>query len=295
MLGDKIRELRTQNNITQKELSEKLFVTAQAVSRWEKNEVEPSIKTLTEIAKIFDVTVDQLLAEGDIQPNVDTPEEELSEQQPVEYDEQAEILATQPEVEQQEKYVLAVCEKCNKPIFDGKDIVRVQQLDDKVVLCKACHAANETKKHNNAVNYGVSQRKKSFGWGITAGVAAVLIALITTLRFECDWPIVLGSCLGAAAIYPFVACLLLKNNFVGEMVAEIASWGFVRFPGIIFELDLDGILWLLTVKLAFWILGFMLATAALIFGVVLGIVVSIFVYPFALSKSYKRPEETEAF
>ena len=42
MLGDKIRELRTQNNITQKELSEKLFVTAQAVSRWEKNEVEPS-------------------------------------------------------------------------------------------------------------------------------------------------------------------------------------------------------------------------------------------------------------
>lgn len=292
MLGDKIRELRTQNNITQKELSEKLFVTAQAVSRWEKNEVEPSIKTLTEIAKIFNVTVDQLLAEEDIQQNVEQEECEELLQPNVE---QSDAEQEQQEVEKEEKYVLAVCEQCNKPIFDSSDIVRVQEINDKVVLCKACHAANEKKKHNNAVSYGVSQRQKSWGWGIAAGVAAVLIALIVTLKLECKWQVVLGSCIGASAIYPFVACLLLRNNFVGEMVAEIASWGFVRFPGVIFELDLDGILWLLTVKLAFWILGFMIATAALILGVVLGIVVGVFVYPFALVKSYRRPEEAEDF
>ena len=38
MLGEKIKKLRTTNSLTQKDLAEKLFVTAQAVSRWENNE-----------------------------------------------------------------------------------------------------------------------------------------------------------------------------------------------------------------------------------------------------------------
>lgn len=50
MLGDKIKDLRMKNSLTQKYLAERLFVTAQAVSRWENNEVEPSITTLTERA-----------------------------------------------------------------------------------------------------------------------------------------------------------------------------------------------------------------------------------------------------
>ncbi len=79
MLGDKIKELRAQNNITQKELSEKLFVTAQAVSRWEKNEVEPSIKTLTELAKIFNVSVDELLSEDPIQQTVEPELDQVEE------------------------------------------------------------------------------------------------------------------------------------------------------------------------------------------------------------------------
>ena len=46
MLGEKIKTLRSKNSLTQKDLAEKLYVTAQAVSRWENNEVEPSITTL---------------------------------------------------------------------------------------------------------------------------------------------------------------------------------------------------------------------------------------------------------
>ena len=286
MLGDKIRELRTQHNITQKELAEQLFVTAQAVSRWEKNEVEPSIKTLTEIAKIFDVSIDKLLEEEGSQPTVDDVVEDQTEQ----VEEQAE---QQPGVEKEEKVVLAVCEQCNKPIYSGDDIVRVREHNDKVILCKDCHQKTQKTMHDNAVRYGVTQRQKSFGWGITAGVVAVIVALCVTLSLNCSWQIVLASCLGACLVYPLVACLLLKNNFIGEMVVEVASWGFVTFPGLIFSLDLDGILWLLTVKLLFWILGFILATGALLLAIALGLVVSLFVYPFALAKSYKHPEESE--
>ena len=77
------------------------------------------------------------------------------------------------------------------------------------------------------------------------------------------------------------------------MVATIAEWGFVQFPNLIFTLDLDGLIWFLTVKLLFWILGFLLAAAFLILGVLLGMLLSIFVYPFALAKNIRHPEATD--
>ena len=61
MIGLKIKELRLKNKMTQKELGEKLYVTSQAVSRWESGEVEPSIATIIEISKIFNITTDELL------------------------------------------------------------------------------------------------------------------------------------------------------------------------------------------------------------------------------------------
>ena len=78
-----------------------------------------------------------------------------------------------------------------------------------------------------------------------------------------------------------------------EMVLTIASWGFVKFPGLIFSLDLDGIIWLITVKLAFWIIGFIIGAVFLFGGVALGLVLSVIVYPFALQKNFESPELTE--
>ena len=40
MIGNNIKRLRTERGMTQKALADKLFVSAQAVSRWENNEVE---------------------------------------------------------------------------------------------------------------------------------------------------------------------------------------------------------------------------------------------------------------
>ena len=93
--------------------------------------------------------------------------------------------------------------------------------------------------------------------------------------------------------FSLISCLILANNFVGDMIAEIFSWGFVRMPCLIFTLDLDGIIWLLTVKLLFWLLGIALAICTGILALILGGVVSVFVFPFALYKSIKHPEETE--
>ena len=61
MIGDKIKELRCRNNMTQKDFAEILYVTPQAVSRWENGIVEPSLATVREIAKIFHINTDELL------------------------------------------------------------------------------------------------------------------------------------------------------------------------------------------------------------------------------------------
>ena len=58
---DIIYELRTKNDLTQDELAEKLFVTRQAVSRWETGETVPNTDTLKLLSKLFDVSINTLL------------------------------------------------------------------------------------------------------------------------------------------------------------------------------------------------------------------------------------------
>jgi len=58
---DIILELRTKKGLSQDELAEKLFVTRQAVSRWEKGETTPNTETLKLLSKLFDVSINTLL------------------------------------------------------------------------------------------------------------------------------------------------------------------------------------------------------------------------------------------
>ncbi len=58
---DIILELRTKKGYSQEELAEKLFVTRQAVSRWENGETVPNTETLKLLSKLFDVSINTLL------------------------------------------------------------------------------------------------------------------------------------------------------------------------------------------------------------------------------------------
>lgn len=58
---DVIFELRTKNGLSQDELAEKLYVTRQAVSRWETGETVPNTETLKLLSKLFDVSINTLL------------------------------------------------------------------------------------------------------------------------------------------------------------------------------------------------------------------------------------------
>ena len=56
-----IYELRTKNGMSQDELAEKVFVTRQAVSRWENGETVPNTETLKLLSELFGVSINTLL------------------------------------------------------------------------------------------------------------------------------------------------------------------------------------------------------------------------------------------
>lgn len=58
---DVIFKLRTKLGLSQDELAEKIFVTRQAVSRWETGETLPNTETLKLLSKFFDVSINTLL------------------------------------------------------------------------------------------------------------------------------------------------------------------------------------------------------------------------------------------
>ena len=130
----------------------------------------------------------------------------------------------------------------------------------------------------------MSRRNKSFVWGGVTATALVVLGIATGNIL----PMIIIALTG----FTLVSCLILGNNFVGDMIAEIFSWGFVRFPGLIFTLNLDGIIWLITVKLLFWVLGLLIAILFGILAIALGLLISLVVYPFALVKNIRNGEET---
>ena len=60
--NEKLQELRKQKGFTQEELAESLYVSRTAVSKWESGRGYPNIESLKAIAKLFSVTVDELLS-----------------------------------------------------------------------------------------------------------------------------------------------------------------------------------------------------------------------------------------
>lgn len=60
ILGEKIRALRLAAKLTQDELSGKLEISSQAISKWENGSCAPDIYMLPKLSVIFGVTIDEL-------------------------------------------------------------------------------------------------------------------------------------------------------------------------------------------------------------------------------------------
>ena len=64
IVAKNIIDLRKKNGLTQNELAEKLNYSDNAVSRWERGEVTPSIETIDQMSKIFNVPLSSLIEDN---------------------------------------------------------------------------------------------------------------------------------------------------------------------------------------------------------------------------------------
>ena len=64
-LNEQIKKYRTEMNISQEELAEKIFVTRQSISNWENGKTYPDIHSLLLLSSLFGISLDQLV-KGDI-------------------------------------------------------------------------------------------------------------------------------------------------------------------------------------------------------------------------------------
>ncbi|MDE5770885.1 MAG: helix-turn-helix domain-containing protein [Ruminococcus sp.] len=87
LTGQKIAKLRTEANLTQEQLAEKLYITRELVSKWETGKRNPNYKMILKIAEIFNVDAEDIFNLNNILL------EELSEYIPDEYNEKTDDLS----------------------------------------------------------------------------------------------------------------------------------------------------------------------------------------------------------
>lgn len=59
--AEQLKHFRSQKGLSQDDLAEKIFLSRQAISRWENGETAPDLDTLVKLASIFEVTLDELV------------------------------------------------------------------------------------------------------------------------------------------------------------------------------------------------------------------------------------------
>lgn len=64
MFGDNLKKYRTEKGFSQSELAEKLYVSRQCISKWEKGTTQPDLETLTQISELLGVSTDTLIKEN---------------------------------------------------------------------------------------------------------------------------------------------------------------------------------------------------------------------------------------
>lgn len=79
-IANRLYEYRKKMGLTQEELAERIGVSRQAVSKWERSEASPDTDNLIELSKIYGVTLDELLKGKDDAPDTEIPEPEKEAQ-----------------------------------------------------------------------------------------------------------------------------------------------------------------------------------------------------------------------
>lgn len=194
------------------DLAVRVDSTEDEIIAYENGSLEPPSEVIEKIAKLFNVSIDELLNENsnNVQYN--------------NYHMQA----------------IAVCDICKKPIFDAREIGREYSTGKVRVhhcICVECNNKKIEEEKENRIQESKSRRIKSFVFGGIILLLGMLLGVSCAVSGEyasCAIYIILGIIL-----YCFISCLILKNNIIPNMFFEIVTFGLeIPFLGIILVLIL---------------------------------------------------------
>lgn len=257
-LGQRLKQLRNANNMTQKQLADKMNVTYQTISKWESDINEPNIAAMKELANLFSCSLDYLLDSEEETNTQKEKEEETNLPSPQEKDE---------EVKQEN----ALVEKKNK-----EDVKQLLNEAD-------CF---EEKTYKKAAD---KKKKIPLYIGLTIGLIGSIASLVSFIVYRDQFPIafiILMPLLIGYGLCSEIYCLL-TSSFISEMFLSIASFS-VKFPGLIFHFDLDGLAWLIAMKILFFILAILISVGAILFALFITTLISIFGFLPLLIHNWKQ-------
>lgn len=292
-LGQRIKKLRNEKGLTQKDLADQVHVTFQTISKWEKDENEPDVTTLRELAKLFGCSMDYLLNEEESHSLYKASVEEKPAPAPVE-----QVVKTVI-IHQNEAHV---CARCGKDIPEddlvSEDVTRKERHGPhtrsvsigQTYYHKEClnQVKAEREKEARRIRTAKTSRSKklSWGWGIAGGIAALVIALLIFLMLPaCKESIhpalgVLYSILIGYGIFAMIYCIL-SGSYIGEVFVEMSSWS-IKMPGVIFSWDIDGVVWAIAMKITLTILGLILGALVIGLAITISALLASVSFPFVL-------------
>ena len=276
--GTKIAELRTANKMTQAQLGEQLNVTSQAVSKWEKGLSEPDIESIRKICEIFHITFDEFFG---AEPK----------------DEEREDSSDENKSQEQQQVVLAYCDTCDKPLYNPKEYQVTIENGVQHTTCLECvpkkaeakqQAANRAREQRRSAEKQANwhELRKGLLWGIVGGVGMAILLLIGGIfSQEPAWMIAVVTLLGTYGGYAMVTQLVWTNSVWDVFCFFLRT---VKWPGVIFSLSLEGIFFLIFVKILFAILGAIIGVLLFILGLFVTCAYAMIIFPFALIKELRE-------
>ena len=282
-LGTKIKKARIEAGLTQKDLADRLSVAFQTVSKWESGTTEPDLATLRAMARILKVSLEYLVSD-----DATTPSKPIGTTRQL----------TSP---MSERRRIGTCVTCHKTIMDDEVFHRVERktpsgVKETVVVCDACFKRHEEQMERrakeieqsldpkaaskkNGLFHKITDRndKKPLIWGIVIGILAFIAALVLCIVYYSyvgiGWSIA-APLLAGYGVTSTIYCLFTVS-YISDVFEEVASWS-IRFPGLIFAWDLDGFLWLIGMKILFFVLGMLFSIGVFLLALSISAFLSVF-------------------
>lgn len=85
VFAEQLKKLRTEKNLSQDALAEKLYISRQSISKWENGDATPDLENLIKLAEILDVSLDQLILDKEPQVKIERVVETREAERPMNF------------------------------------------------------------------------------------------------------------------------------------------------------------------------------------------------------------------